>query len=56
MFSDAPAQNRQLMIVLPTVLTVIVLMKMSAGVAPCWGMSNAFGAAQGYIGQRFRTS
>jgi len=49
------AENRTLMVLLPTIITMIVLWKMAAGVALYWGMSNAFGVAQGALVKRYRT-
>jgi len=46
------AENRNLMLLLSTAVTLVVLSKMSAGVALYWGMSNAFAVAQGLIGRR----
>ena len=46
------AQNRYLMMTLSTVVTIVVLSKLSAGVALYWGMSNAFGVAQNYVTNR----
>jgi len=40
---------------LPTIITMIVLWKMAAGVALYWGMSNVFGVAQGALVKRYRT-
>jgi len=37
---------------LSTAVTLVVLSKMSAGVALYWGMSNAFGVVQGLMGRR----
>ena len=54
MFTDTTGQNRHLMMILPTVMTLIVLSKMSAGVALYWGMSNAFGAVQGFVARHNR--
>jgi YidC/Oxa1 family membrane protein insertase len=54
--SPSPSpENRHFMMVLSTVMTIIVLSKMSAGVALYWGMSNAFGVAQGLIAQHYRS-
>jgi YidC/Oxa1 family membrane protein insertase len=52
--SSSP-ESRHFMMVLSTVMTIVVLSKMSAGVALYWGMSNAFGVAQGLIAQRYRS-
>jgi YidC/Oxa1 family membrane protein insertase len=49
---DTSAQNRTLLLVLPTIVTIIVLSKMAAGVALYWGMSSAFGVAQGMLAKR----
>lgn len=49
---DTSAQNRTLLMVLPTIVTIIVLSKMAAGVALYWGMSSAFSVAQGVIAKR----
>ena len=46
------AQNRTLMLVMPTIVTMIVLSKMAAGIALYWGMSSAFSVAQGVIVKR----
>jgi YidC/Oxa1 family membrane protein insertase len=48
------AENRNLMMLLSTAVTLIVLSKMSAGVALYWGMSNAVGAVQGFVGRSNR--
>jgi len=47
------AENRTLMMLLPTIITMIVLWKMAAGVALYWGMSNVFGVAQGALVKRY---
>jgi YidC/Oxa1 family membrane protein insertase len=39
-------QNRTLMTLLPAVITMVVLTKMSAGIGLYWGLSSAVGAAQ----------
>jgi YidC/Oxa1 family membrane protein insertase len=39
-------QNRTLMTLLPAVVTIVVLTKMSAGIGLYWGLSSAVGAAQ----------
>jgi len=52
MVSQTSGQNRTMMTVLPTVVTLIVLSKMAAGVALYWGMSSAFGLVQGIIAKR----
>jgi YidC/Oxa1 family membrane protein insertase len=41
------AENRTVLMLLPTIVTMLVLWKMAAGVALYWGMSNAFSVAQG---------
>jgi YidC/Oxa1 family membrane protein insertase len=53
--SDASAPSRTLMMLLPTVITMIVLSKMAAGVALYWGMSSAFNVAQAIIVKRYGT-
>ena len=50
--TDNSGQNRNLMIVLPTIVTVMALSKMAAGVALYWGMSSVFGVVQGMIVKR----
>jgi len=52
MVSQTSGQNRTMMTVLPTVVTLIVLSKMAAGVALYWGMSSAFSLVQGIIAKR----
>jgi len=46
------APNQRLMIVVSTVVTMIALTKMSAGVALYWAMSSLFGAVQGAVVRR----
>lgn len=46
------AQNQRAMIVVSTVVTMIALTKMSAGVALYWAMSSLFGAVQGAVVRR----
>ena len=53
MIAPPPApENRAVMMLLPTLITVIVLWKMAAGVALYWGMSSAFSVAQGFAARR----
>ena len=49
---DTSTQNRALMVLLPTIITMIVLSKVAAGIAIYWGMSSAFSVAQGVIAKR----
>jgi YidC/Oxa1 family membrane protein insertase len=49
---SASAENRNVTLLLSTAVTLLVLSKMSAGVALYWGMSNAFAVAQRLIGRR----
>ena len=49
---DAPAQQRQLLMVLPALFTMVALWKMAAGVGLYWGVSSVFGIAQGIIVRR----
>src|SRR5262245_45368289 len=49
---DAPAQQRQLLLVLPALFTMLALWKMAAGVGLYWGISSVFGIAQGIIVRR----
>jgi YidC/Oxa1 family membrane protein insertase len=51
---SSTSQSRTLMTVLPTVITLMVLSKMAAGVALYWGMSSAFSVAQGMMVKRQR--
>jgi YidC/Oxa1 family membrane protein insertase len=46
------AENRTLMMILPTLITVLVLWKMAAGIALYWGMSSAFSVAQSVAAKR----
>jgi YidC/Oxa1 family membrane protein insertase len=46
------AQNRAMMIVLPSIITVIALSKMAAGVGIYWGVSSAVSVIQGTITKR----
>jgi membrane protein insertase Oxa1/YidC/SpoIIIJ len=48
----APAQGRSLVLGISAVVTLMVLWKMSAGVALYWSMSSLFGAVQGWAVQR----
>ena len=48
---SASAEHRNVTMLLSTVVTLLVLSKMSAGVALYWGMSHAFAVAQGLIGR-----
>jgi YidC/Oxa1 family membrane protein insertase len=45
-------QNQRVMIVVSTAVTMIALMKVSAGVALYWAMSSLFGAVQGAVVRR----
>jgi membrane protein insertase Oxa1/YidC/SpoIIIJ len=49
---DAPAQQRQLLWVLPALFTMVALWKMAAGVGLYWGISSVFGIAQGIMVRR----
>jgi YidC/Oxa1 family membrane protein insertase len=46
------AQNRTLMILLPSIITVIALSKMAAGVGIYWGVSSAVAVVQGAVTRR----
>jgi membrane protein insertase Oxa1/YidC/SpoIIIJ len=47
--SSTPAPNQRVMMLVSTVVTIIALTKMSAGVALYWAMSSLFGAVQGFV-------
>ena len=47
-------QNRTLMTLLPAVITIVVLTKMSAGIGLYWGLSSAVGAVQTLMTTRGR--
>jgi YidC/Oxa1 family membrane protein insertase len=49
---DMPAQQRQLMLVLPAVFTLLALWQMASGVGLYWGVSSLVGVAQGVIVRR----
>ena len=46
------AQNQRLMIMVSTLVTMVALTKMSAGVALYWAMSSLVGAAQSALVRR----
>jgi len=50
----ASVQNRTAMLALSAAIALVVLTKMSAGMALYWTMSSAFGSAQGWIARRQR--
>ena len=49
---DAPTQQRQLLLVLPALFTMLALWQMASGVGLYWGVSSLFGIAQGVIVRR----
>jgi membrane protein insertase Oxa1/YidC/SpoIIIJ len=46
------AQNQRVMMLVSTLITMVALTKMSAGVALYWAMSSLFGAIQGAVVRR----
>ena len=49
---DVPAQQRQLLMVMPALLTFVALWHMAAGVGLYWGISSVVGVAQGFMVRR----
>jgi YidC/Oxa1 family membrane protein insertase len=49
---DMPSQQRQLLLVMPALLTLFALWKMAAGIGLYWGVSSVVGVAQGLIVRR----
>src|SRR5262245_17737467 len=49
---DVPAQQRQLLLVMPALFTLVALWQMAAGVGLYWGVSSVVGIAQGIIVRR----
>jgi len=50
--TDLPAQQRQLLAVLPAVFTALALWHMAAGIGLYWGVSSTLGVAQGLVVRR----
>ena len=53
---EMSAQQRQLMVFMPALLTVMALWKMAAGIGLYWGMSSAVGLVQSIIARRTMVS
>ncbi len=49
---DVPAQQRQLLLIMPALFTLLALWQMAAGVGLYWGISSVVGVAQGVIVRR----
>jgi YidC/Oxa1 family membrane protein insertase len=49
---DIPAQQRQLLLIMPLLFTLLALWQMAAGVGLYWGISSVVGVAQGVIVRR----
>lgn len=49
---DIPAQQRQLLLIMPALFTLLALWQMAAGVGLYWGISSVVGVAQGVIVRR----
>ena len=49
---DVPSQQRQLLLVMPALFTVIALWQMAAGIGLYWGVSSVVSVAQGAIVRR----
>jgi YidC/Oxa1 family membrane protein insertase len=49
---DVPAQQRQLLLLMPALFTVVALWQMAAGVGLYWGVSSLIGVAQGIVVRR----
>ena len=49
---DVPSQQRQLLLVMPALFTVIALWQMAAGIGLYWGVSSVVSVAQGVIVRR----
>ena len=49
---DVPTQQRQLLLVMPVLFTVVALWQMAAGVGLYWGVSSVVGIAQGVMVRR----
>ena len=49
---DVPAQQRQLLLIMPALFTLLALWQMAAGVGLYWGISSLVGIAQGVIVRR----
>jgi len=52
--ADSTGQNRALMVAIPTVITFVVLLKMSAGIGLYWGVSSAVSLLQALLVRRGR--
>jgi YidC/Oxa1 family membrane protein insertase len=50
--TDIPAQQRQLLLIMPALFTLLALWQMAAGVGLYWGVSSVVGVAQGVIVRR----
>jgi YidC/Oxa1 family membrane protein insertase len=49
---DIPAQQRQILLIMPALFTLLALWQMAAGVGLYWGISSIVGVAQGVIVRR----